>query len=89
MFPTMELLLRHSIQYFQMRGAKGLLESGNLDSVPRFLANLGTPHGYGRHLSLSLSLFLSFSLSLVLSPSLAHSLTHSLTRSLALSGLLL
>ncbi len=40
MHPTMELLLRHAIQYFGMKGKPVLVEPRNLDSVPRFLSDM-------------------------------------------------
>ena len=40
MHPTMELLLRHAIQYFGMKGKPALTEPRNLDSVPRFLSDM-------------------------------------------------
>ena len=40
MHPTMELLLRHAIQYFGMKGKPILVEPRNLDSVPRFLSDM-------------------------------------------------
>ena len=40
MHPTMELLLRHAIQYFGMKGKPLLSEPRNLDSVPRFLSDM-------------------------------------------------
>lgn len=40
MHPTMELLLRHAIQYFGMKGKPVLAEPRNLDSVPRFLSDM-------------------------------------------------
>ena len=40
MFPTMELLLRHSIQYLGMRGKRVVCEAGTLDNVEAFLQGL-------------------------------------------------
>ena len=40
MHPTMELLLRHAIQYFGMKGKAMLVEPRNLDSVSRFLSDM-------------------------------------------------
>ena len=40
MHPTMELLLRHAIQYFGMKGKSMLTEPRNLDSVSRFLSDM-------------------------------------------------
>ena len=40
MHPTMELLLRHAIQYFGLKSSPMLAEPRNLDSIPRFLSDL-------------------------------------------------
>lgn len=40
MFPTMELLLRHSIQYLGMRGKRVVCEAGTLDNEAAFLEGL-------------------------------------------------
>jgi Ca2+-binding EF-hand superfamily protein len=40
MFPTMELLLRHSIQYLGMRGKRVVCEAGTLDNEYAFLHGL-------------------------------------------------
>lgn len=40
MHPTMELLLRHAIQYFGMKGKPVLVKPRELDSVPRFLSDM-------------------------------------------------
>jgi hypothetical protein len=40
MFPTMELLLRHSIQYLGMRGKRVVCEAGTLDNERAFLDGL-------------------------------------------------
>ena len=36
----MELLLRHAIQYFGLKGSAEMQEPGSLDSIPRFLSDL-------------------------------------------------
>ena len=40
MHPAMELLLRHAIQYFGLKGSAEMQEPGSLDSIPRFLSDL-------------------------------------------------
>ena len=40
MYPTMELLLRHSIQYLHLRGKSAVAEPGNLDNEVLLLDNL-------------------------------------------------
>ena len=40
MHPAMELLLRHAIQYFGLKGSELVHGPGSLDSIPRFLDDL-------------------------------------------------
>ena len=42
MYPTMELLLRHAIQYLGLRGKKCIAEPGVLDNEEEYLAKLGS-----------------------------------------------
>ena len=40
MHPAMELLLRHAIQYFGLKGSEQVHGPGSLDSIPRFLDDM-------------------------------------------------
>lgn len=40
MLPTLELMLRHAIQYNRLKGSAAVIEPGNLDSISRFLADM-------------------------------------------------
>jgi hypothetical protein len=42
MFPTMELMLRHSINYFNMKKSKAVASAGIIDSEDAFI---GAPGG--------------------------------------------
>lgn len=41
MYPTLEMLLRHAIQYLGLRGKEIVSESGTLDSEEHFLIEMG------------------------------------------------